>query len=286
MKKYFFYAQSALAFVTTFSFLFSSQAFAELVLPSSAPIDVFGSVNDHGIGTYVLDLKLKEKDDDIYDIGNVDYSLKGVIYSKAVREGSKFEESYIFGNLDGVLNDKQFTTDLGSYNNSYDKSGFFFGYRPAYSMKLSKSENMNVNFAYTLPLFLFQISGDYSLNLNNGSPFWTYDEVSRGVATKPTVVIQPTWFVTKNFGITIYVGASSLFGISIVDFENKNDPDDYDTEIGFFSKSIQLLYGYDFSIRGIFGVDDSFNISSAITPSNNEVEEMREIIVRYQWPFK
>lgn len=261
---------------------------AEIVLPSSAPIDVFHQSKGSGIGTYILDLKLLEKDDDYYDIGNVDYSLKGVIYSNSVEKGSKFEESYIAGNLTGVLNEKHFTTDLGTYDNTYDKSGFFLGYRPAYSMTLSKSDKMDTKFAYTLPLIYFQISGDYSLHLDTGTtiyPNWAYDETSRGIATKPTAVLQPTWFVTKNFGVTIYVGASALFGVSITDYENKVDSSDYDTEVGFFSKPVQLLYGYDFSVRGIFGAQDSFNVSSAITPKSGDVEEMREIIVRYQWPF-
>jgi len=268
--------------------LFADGAFAEIVLPSSAPIDVFGEDRDKGIGTYVLNIKLLEKDDGIYDIGNVDYSLTGVIYSKGVKIGHKFEESYIAGSLTGVLNDRQFTTDLGSYNNTYDKSGFFLGYRPAYSMILSDTEKLDVKFAYTLPLIFFQISGDYSLRLDNGStiyPNWAYDEVNRGIVTKPTAVIQPTWFVTENIGITVYVGLSALFGFSITDYENKVDSSDYDTEIGFVTKEPQLLYGYDFTLRGIFSKNDRFNISSAFSPSNDEVADMRELIVRYQWPF-
>jgi len=180
-----------------FSFgLFATSANAELVLPSSAPIDVFSQLQGQGFGTYILDVKLLEKDDGYYDIGNVDYSLQGVMYSKSVRDGSKFENSYMIGNLSGVLNEKQFSTDLGNYNNSYNKSGFFLGYRPAYSMLLKKTERVKVAFAYTLPLVAFQISGDYSLNLTNGATTvanWAYDETSRGVATKPTAVLQPTF---------------------------------------------------------------------------------------------
>lgn len=278
--------------------LVSAQAtYADIALPTSAPIDVFSDVDDKGYGVMQMTINLDIKDDpeglagagvNELDIGTVKFDAKGLIYTRAVKDGNRFEYSYTMGTVAGKLKKNQFSTGLGNYNNSYDESGYFFGYRPAYSGDIYKSSGggLDIKYAYTLHWLFFYISGGYTINVTgNANANYGYDESSTGVAFKPTAIIQPTWYVTPNLALTFYAGAAAFAEVDFNSYENKVDSDDYDAAISANFKPVQAIYGYDISIKRIFSENDSFNLSTTLATNSDQGEDLREIIVRYQLPF-
>lgn len=286
------------------SILFSSQAHADIALPSSAPVDVYSGGQYRGYGVMQMKIVLDLKDDgydylgtgsDELDIGKVDFDVKGLMYKRTDREGSRFETAYTIGTVEGKLKQSQFTTATGSYNNSYDESGLFVGYIPAYSgdLYLSDQGGLDVKYAYNLNTMLYYIQGDYRINVynpaipyNGGNYSVGYTESSYGIAFKPTAVIQPTWYVTENFAITLYAGATAFAEVNINDWENSDYSSEYDTELSATFKNIKPLYGYDISIRNILGRGDIFNLSSAFAGDTDEEEDLAEITLLYKIPVE
>lgn len=270
---------------------------AEVIFPSSAPIDVFSTIKDEGYGIISLSVKLDVKDDpegiageavNELDIGSINFRLKGLIYTKSVNSGDKFESSWMMGTVSGKLEQPEFTGSLGSYNNTYNGSGIFVGYRPAYSGDLygGINDKINVKYAYAYNFLLAYIWGDYSIDLNNGSiGNYAYYESNLAIAFKPTVIVQPTWYMTENIALTVYCGAAAFVALEFNNYKHKTNPSDSGSGGSFATRSLLPIYGYDFTIKGLFGNEDSFSLSSTLSFGSSKEKDLVEVIIRYQYPF-
>jgi|GEM_PF-4664460 len=286
------------------SLLLSTPVLADIALPSSAPVDVYSGGRYQGYGAMKMKIVLDLKDDGYeflgtgsseLDIGKVDFDVQGLVYKQTDRDGSRFEVAYTIGTVEGKLNQEQFTTSTGTYNNNYDESGLYMGYIPAYSGELYRSTGggLDIKYAYNLNTMLYYIQGDYLINVhNNNIPYAggnfsvSYTESSLGIAFKPSGVIQPTWYVTENIAITLYAGATAFMEANVNDWRNSTNSAEYDTELSSNVKKIKPLYGYDISIRGILGRDDIFNLSSAFAGDTSDEEDLTEITLLYKVPIQ
>ncbi|WP_373069994.1 hypothetical protein [Sulfurimonas sp.] len=258
-------------------------------MPSSQPIDVFKMKKGQvGIGYMQFNVELSLEDEYYEDkIGDVNYDNKGIIItlpadSKTII-GEMFEESYTVGIIDSELEKKHFVDGAYTYDNKYDKSGFYIGYRPSFSTTFYESDMFRVSNATSLHMILYTLNGDFTVDGTKTGFAYSYDETSFGFGLKPTTVINTTFFPIDNLGISIFGGASTFFALDINDYENKTNPSDYDTEVNGYMADIAPIYGFDIIFKGIVGDDDSFNLSSVFAKKDNDTST--ETIVRYIYNF-
>lgn len=255
-------------------------------LPSSVPIKTFEvKENQIGIGYIMFDVKLEIEDDYYGDkIGDVDYKTNGFIYTYASSKesffGEEFETSFTAGTIESELKDNIFVDSGYRYNNTYDKSGFYIGYRPAYSYALYSEEKMNINIATSLHYIFFTLGGDYSISRSDGQAY-AYDETTYGLGLKPTSVLQGTYKPLSNIAVSFYGGLSTFIALSVTDYENKVDSSDYDTEGEFLAENITPLYGWDIAYK--FSNDSILNLSTAF--ANYSSNQSTEVVVRYIFTF-
>jgi hypothetical protein len=260
---------------------------ASLDMPSSVPIDVFEmNENQIGIGYIQTDVQLSLHDDYYGDkIGDVSYKTKGLIVSLPKKMetpiGKMFELSFTAGSINSVLDDKQFTDGGFTYNNTYDKTGFYVGVRPAFSKGLYDTDMFKAQVATSLHTMFYHLSGDFSVNRTGNS--YAYDESSYGIGLKPTVVLSGTFMPTSHFGISAFGGASTFLALDYNNYSGKNTSTGSDTELVGYTSSVDPVYGADLVYRGIFSKDDKINLSSILgsKQSNTSIET----IVRYVFNF-
>ena len=273
-------------------------AHAQIALPAAAPVDVYSQVKDKGYGTIFTNVDLLLTDepygvgglDQEVTIGTAQFAINGLIYTKAERSGNRFETSYIIGRVSGKLANRQFSRNGDSYNNTYDKSGLYLGYRPAYSGDLHDSDALDVKYAYTLYSMFYYLSGDYTVDatLAGGTTGqYGYDETSFGVALKPTAIVQSTWHLFDHLALTVYGGGASFLALDNAHYTAKpiNGYPEDDSELALYFKAIKPIYGYDITFKGIFSENDTFNLSSTLSFGNDESEDLSEVVVVYSLPF-
>ncbi|MBU1658819.1 hypothetical protein KKG72_07200 [bacterium] len=257
-------------------------------LPSSVPIDVFEmQENQIGVGFMQFNVNLSLEDEYYGDkIGDAEYKNQGIIITLPANTetiiGKMFELSYTLGVINSELKDKVFTDGGNIYNNTYSKNGFYVGIRPSFSVNLYESDMFKIKNATSLHAVLYTMSGDFSVNNNNG-PDYAYDETSYGIGLKPSTVLSGTFYPVNNFGITMFGGLSTFLALNVTDFTNKNTSLDADTEAAAYMSSIDPIYGFDVIYRGIFSEYDSFNLSSVFAMKENDTA--METIVRYVFTF-
>ena len=258
----------------------------ELETPSSMPIDTF-QMQDNQIGIgYILSSATLELEDSYYDdkIGDVEYDTKGLIVTLPANTnflfGKIFEFSITGGIIDSKLKDKTFKDSGYTYNNKYDKSGYYIGVRPAFSADIYDSDMFKFQNVTTLHLMLYHLDGSFAVHRTGaGNNNYAYDETNTGLALKPTVIFNGTFFPIKNLGISAFGGFSTLLDLDYCDYSNKTNSFDSDTEVEFLTSSIDPVYGFDIIFRGIFKDYDALNLSSVFTPK--EVDTSIETVVRY-----
>ena len=272
-------------FVTTI--LFSSITFAAdspIELPSSVPVDVFKmDENQRGIGFIGFNVTLELEDNDFNDkIGDIDYESKGIIYTMPGEGGfdllgDMFELSYTAGVIEGVIKNPVFTDSGKTYNNSYDKDGFYVGIRPSYSKDLSVGDSYIVKSSTTLHGFFYNVSGKFSVD--DGSFSYQFDEDNYGLAIKPTTIIQGTYYPSTNIGLSIYGGLSAFLAIDWVFYDDGASAEDNEVEL--LTSGVKFVVGYDISYQ--FNKKSVLNISSII--SQREEDDLIETVVRYKYSF-
>ena len=275
---------SSTAFFCLFLSSITYAADSPIELPSSVPVDVFElDENQRGIGYIGFNVTL-DLDDNFFEdkIGDINYDSQGFIYT-TLGEGSLgllgelFELSYTAGIVDGTIKEPNFTDNGKTYNNTYDKDGFYVGIRPSYSKVLTSSESFHLKSATTLHSFFYSVSGSFSVD--NGSFSYRYDEDNYGLAIKPTTTIQGTFYPSSNFGLTVFGGLSTFLAIDWVFYDD--GALDEDNEVEFLSSGLNLVFGYDISYR--FNNVSVFNLSSII--SQREQDDSIETVVRYIYSF-
>lgn len=267
--------------------LFYSSVYAEdspIELPSSIPVDVF-KINDNqrGIGYIGFNVNL-ELEDDFFDdkIGDVDFESTGFIYTMPGTGsfgflGDMFELSYTAGVIEGEIINSNFVDNGITYNNTYDKDGFYVGFRPSYSKDINVGEGFILKSSTTLHAFFYSVSGNFSVN--NGTNAYQYDEDNYGLALKPTTVIQGTYYPSENLGLTLYGGISTFVAIDWVFYDD--GAFDEDNEVGFLTSGINTVFGYDLSYK--FESGAVFNFSSIISP--REKDDSVETVIRFIYSF-
>ncbi len=262
----------------------TNAADSPIELPSSVPVDVFElGDKQRGIGYIGFNVTLDLEDNFFEDkIGDIDYDSQGFIYTKPGEGsfgllGSMFELSYTAGVIEGAIKESNFTDSGKTYNNSYDKDGFYVGIRPSYSKTLTSSESFHLKSSTTLHSFFYSVSGSFSVD--DGSFSYQYDEDNYGLAIKPTTIIQGTFYPSSNFGLSLYGGLSTFLAIDWVFYDDGNF--DEDNEVEFLSSGLNFVFGYDISYR--FNKDSVFNIASIV--SQREEDDSIETVVRYIYSF-
>lgn len=253
-------------------------------LPSSVPVDVFElGENQRGIGYIGFTVTL-ELEDDFFDdrIGEVDFESDGLIYTTPGSGslgllGDMFELSYTAGRVESVLKERTFVDRGLTYNNTYDKDGFYVGIRPSYSRDLTDGDGFKLKSSTTLHAFFYSLSGSFSVD--NGTNAYRYDEDNYGLAFKPTTIIQGTFYPSPNLGLTLYGGLSTFVAVDWVFYDD--GAFDEDDELDFLASGINVVFGYDISYR--LGNQSVFNLASIV--SQREEDESVETVVRYIFNF-
>jgi hypothetical protein len=255
-------------------------------LPSSVPVDVFKiNKNQRGIGYIGFNVTLELEDEDFNDkIGDIDYESKGIIYSMPGDGGvnflgNMFELSYTAGAIEGLISTAVFTDNGKNYNNTYDKDGFYFGYRPSYSKDLHTGDSFQLKASTTLHSFFYSVSGEFSVN--DGSFEYRFEEDNYGLALKPTTVIQGTYRPSNSLGLTMYGGLSTFLAIDWVFYDGGDitgTPFE-DNEVELLSSGINVVFGYDISYK--FDNGSVFNIASIL--SQREEDNSIETVIRYMY---
>jgi hypothetical protein len=259
-------------------------------LPSSTPINVFEMQKGQvGIGYIQFNVKLELEDEYFGDkIGDVDYDAKGLIISFPASVetpiGKMFEYSYTIGKVDSKLKDNTFTDGSKTYNNTYEKSGFYVGWRPVFSASLYEDDNFKLQSATALHFVAYSISGDFTIHHDgSGLSNYGYDETNTGIGFKPSTVLSGTWFPINNLGISAFGGLSTFAALDYNSYSSKSNSFEDDVELATYVSSIDPIYGADIIFKGIFAQSDSFNLSAVFTNKNDESN--METIVRYVFNF-
>ena len=270
-----------------FCLLSSSVVYAvdsPIELPSSVPVDVFElNENQRGFGYIGFNVTLELEDNFFEDkIGDIDYDSQGVIYTTPGKGslgllGKMFELSYTAGMIDGAIKNPNFIDNGKTYNNTYDKDGFYVGIRPSYSKTLKSSDSFQLKSATTLHSFFYSVSGSFSVD--SGISSYRYDEDNYGLAIKPTTIIQGTFYPSSNFGLTFYAGLSTFLAIDWVFFDDGGF--DEDNEVELLSSGVNPVFGYDISYR--FDNGSIFNLATIV--SQRELDDAVETVVRYIYSF-
>jgi hypothetical protein len=270
--------------VVTLSPAWSYAADSPIELPSSIPVDVFKmDKNQRGLGYIGFNVNLELEDDFFKDrIGDVEFESQGFIYTTPGEGalgflGEMFELSYTVGVIDGQIIDPSFTANGFNYNNTYDKDGFYIGFRPSYSRDLNVGDGFKLKSSTTLHAFFYSVSGAFSVN--NGTNAYRYNEDNYGLALKPTTVLQGTFYPTSNFALTLYGGLSTFVAIDWVFYDD--GAFDEDNEADFLTSGINPVFGYDLSYR--FSNGSVFNVSSIL--SQRENDDSLETVIRYLYSF-
>lgn len=260
---------------------------ASIDMPSSAPIEVFQmSESQRGVGIMTFSAELEVVDSYYEDkIGDIDYLANGVIYTipkKGIDTiiGNMFELSFTAGTIDSKIKDHTFTYNGSSYNNDYQKDGFYIGIRPSFNKTLHQGDKFDIKSSTTFHAMLYRISGDFSVNNLTSGMSYAYDEDNYGIALKPTTVIQSTFYPTKNIGISLFGGVSAFAVLDYCLYSNKNGFDEDSEELAFQTGDITTLIGYDVSFK--FG-EGMLNLSSAFTQKSDDSSS--ETMLRYVFSF-
>ena len=271
--------------------LFAPSVFAAdpgIELPSSVPIEAFDLKPDQrGYGYIQSNVELVVMDDYYGDkIGDVAFHSHGAMYTTPSDElgwlGRKFEDSFTFGIVSGELKKTAFTFNNNSYNNSYDKSGFYLGYRPAYEVKFVNRDTFKFKASTAMHWQAYYLSGDFSVMKNNDPNFpnsYRYDEVSYGVALKPTFSLQGTYYPTKNLSLTAFAGLTTFVTATFTTYDDgKLDSGD---ELTANMANIDPVVGYDITYNApVYGM---FNFSTML--SQRAEDSAVEMTARYVAPF-
>lgn len=275
---------SSSAFLCLFLTSATYAADSPIELPSSVPVDVFElNQNQRGIGYIGFNVTLQLEDNFYEDkIGDIDYESQGFIYTTPGEGslgllGNMFELSYTAGAVDGTIKDPVFSDKGKTYNNTYDKDGFYVGIRPSYSQDLNSSDSFQLKSVTTLHSFFYSVSGSFSVN--DGSFSYAYDEDNYGLAIKPTTIIQASFFPSSDFGLTLYGGLSTFLALDWVFYDD--GAYSQDDELDFLSSDINFVFGYDLSYR--FSNGSIFNLASIV--SQREKDDSIETVVRYIYSF-
>jgi len=264
---------------------------SQMEVPSAVPINVFEmDENQIGVG-YIQFGATLELEDDYYNdkIGDADFKSKGLILTlpknQATPIGKMFELSYTVGTIDSSLKNNQFQDSGKNYTNSYEKDGFYVGVRPAFSTELYKSDMFTVQNSTSLHLMLYSISGSFSVSHDGGgaNSSYKYDETNTGIGLKPTTVINGTYFPMKNLGLSVFGGLSTFIALDYCSYSGDVGYEDDDVELNFQMASIDPIYGFDVVLKGIFGENDTINLSSVF--ASKSADTSVETIVRYVFTF-
>jgi hypothetical protein len=256
-----------------------------VLLPSSVPFSIFeDSIDKPMIGYITSGAQLDIEDPYLGKIGDINYDLNGLIYTIPKNEstflGKWFESSYTAGVLKGNIDKKHFVDSGFTYDNEYNKRGFFIGFRPSFVNPLMENESFKLKTSLTLHALIYELDGMFRFNNNAGTDY-TYDETSVGIAIKPTYVLQGTYLPTEKIGLTVYGGATMTGVLDYVNYKNRVFTNDSDTELDAYASSLAPVYGADITIRRIFGKNDQFSLSSVIGSKSKN----REYVIRFTLPF-
>ncbi len=256
-------------------------------LPTSVPIEVFKmSENQRGIGLLFFTAEVEQEDEYYSDtIGDGVYDTQAIIYTLPSNQrsiiGNQFETSFTLGKISAELKDNQFTDNGNSYDNKLDKSGIYLGYKPSYNIDLINDDAFTIKNSTSLHFMLYQIEGDFSVDNQTLNRDYEYYEESTGLAFKPTTVIQVSGYPTSSIGITGFAGFTLLTYAETLYFEGTDSQGFYDegSELESGASDISMIFGYDISIKDIFGLSNTVNLSSVISQSSSS--SSFETLLRY-----
>lgn len=275
---------SAVFFGLIISSHLSYAADSPIELPSSVPVDVFElNENQRGFGYIGFNVTLELEDNFFEDkIGDIDYDSQGFIYTTPGEGslgilGEMFELSYTAGTIEGVISQANFTDNGKTYNNTYDKDGFYIGVRPSYSKDLNSGDSFQLKSTTTLHAFFYNVSGSFSVD--NGSLTYQYDEDNYGLAIKPTTILQGTFYPSANLGLSFYGGLSTFLALDWVFYDDGAFDEDDEAEL--LSSGVNFVFGYDISYR--FDNGAIFNLATIV--SQREEDDSVETVVRYIHTF-
>jgi len=270
-------------YLVTTSFLMGGGS--NLGLPSSVPIEVFEMKENQVAFGYIGVTVNVDEEDDFYDdkIGTAKFTSHGFIYTQPESMdtflGKIFEFSYTAGVVTSELKENKFTNAEKSYDNRWDKKGFYLGIRPAFNKEFYHNEWLVVKNSTAIHMLFYTLDGDFSVN--DGTNAYAYDETDYGIAMKPSTVLQLTAYPTQNLGLTLFGGVTTFVGYSYTDYANKNNDWDADTEDNFFGTGLNPIVGYDITYK-LFG-KYKLALSSAITKQAED--NSIETIIRYTYTF-
>lgn len=270
------------------SYSFGAQSAIDM--PSSVPLEVFElKENQRAIGIINFNVGLELEDSYYKDkIGDIEYKTNGLIYTMPKKGsdtfiGKMFELSYTAGVIDSSIKESNFIDNGITYNNTFDKSGFYVGIRPSYNKSLYHSDNVDVKSSTTFHSMFYSISGSFSVKRVDTSFSYTYDEENYGVAFKPTTVIQGTYYPTQNLGLTLF-GGLSAFAVLDWAFYSGGESTAYyldeDNELALETGEFSTVVGYDITYKY---KDSMFNLSTAFTQKKDD--DSSETILKYVYEF-
>ena len=254
-------------------------------LPSSIPIEVFKMKdNQRAFGYIGFNVDIDQRDDYYNDkIGVAAFKTHGLIYTepKSVDTflGNMFELSYTAGMINSSLKKNIFTDNGKTYDNTFDKKGFYIGIRPAFNYELYSNKWFILKNSTALHTFLFNLKGDFSVNTNTNN--YAYDEEDYGIGLKPSSVLQLTAYPTNHLGVSLFGGVTTFVAASYIKYDNKVNANDSDSESAFVNTGINAIYGYDITYN-FFG-KYKLGLSSALTKQGDE--DPLETIIRYTHTF-
>lgn len=261
-----------------------------LDLPSSVPIEVFKmKENERGFGYIGFNVNLDIEDDYFKDrVGTAEFESHGLIYTEP-RDvdtflGHMFELSYTAGHINGALEKESFIYNGKTYNNLFDKQGFYIGVRPAFNHELYSNRWFIIRNSTAFHTFLYTLNGDFAVN--DGTRSYAYDENSYGLGMKPSSVLQLTAYPTNHLGVTAFGGLTTFIAADYNNYSGGltnigNTVKDDDSELGFYTTGVDPIFGFDITYN--FLGKYKLGLSTAISKQDND--ESIETIVRYTHAF-
>ncbi|MDH5692204.1 MAG: hypothetical protein OEZ47_03785 [Gammaproteobacteria bacterium] len=276
------------------------------IIPATPPVNVHTSAieSDYkGYGLMQFSIELPHKstpeftlggdEDAEYEIGTSKYTAIGLVY---VNEGKrrKFESSetaWLAGTLNSKLTNDTFTYSGVTFDVKSESSGLIAGKRSTTAKRLSNSNSLSIDYAYTSLWAFYNMSSSTRFTSRGTQTYIDdYDESQFGVAWRPMITIQPKISLGSMIDFIPFAGAASFLSLTyssweVNQWEDQNyGPDCFDgcPDFGLFPGIIpvETFVGFDLEIH--FTPTSTLSLSSFLSAGiTTETQNMSEVYIVY-----
>ncbi len=280
------------------------------IIPATPPVNVYTSsvdVDYTGVGYLKFDVLLPGKLTPEFTLGNDEdarwttgdnkFTSNGLVYvyEGKLRKKESTEKAWVGGLIEGEEDNASFTRDGVTFNNHYDRSGFYFGNRRTVSKRLTRGDSYVVDYSITQMWALFQMSGNTRIDsetINNESNRYIsdFDVDSYGAVYRPMVTVQPVFTINDAVKFIPFVGASAFVSMELSFWENSEWEDvlygqdcfDGCPDNDFFLNLIPLEIFMGFDVEFMVSGSDRLSLSSFFTAGGGtDTDSTSEVYVVY-----